>query len=89
MPTSRVKLSTRQIHPAGERAFLDFAGRTVPIIDAHTGEITQAQIYVAVLGASSYTFACATQAQKVEDWVLCTIAALEYFCGALRPNILQ
>ena len=79
-----LKLSMRQIHPAGERAFLDFAGRTVPIIDAHTGEITQAQIYVAVLGASSYTFACATQAQKVEDWVLCTIAALEYFCGAPR-----
>jgi transposase len=50
----------RQIHPAGERAFLDFAGHTVPIIDSQTGEITQAQIFVAVLVASSYTFACAT-----------------------------
>ena len=74
-----LKLSMRQIHPAGERAFLDFAGHTVPIIDSLTGEITQAQIFVAVLGASSYTFACATQAQKVEDWVLCTICALEHF----------
>ena len=79
-----LKLSMRQIHPAGERTFLDFAGHTVPIIDAHTGEITQAQIFVAVLGASSYTFACATRAQKVEDWVLCTISALEYFGGVTR-----
>lgn len=79
-----LKLSMRQIHPAGERAFLDFAGQTVPIIDAHTGEITQAQIFVAVLGASSYTFACATQAQRVEDWVLCTIGALEHFNGVPR-----
>jgi transposase len=79
-----LKLSMRQIHPGGERVFLDFAGHTVPIIDAHTGEITQAQIFVAVLGASSYTFACATRAQKVEDWVLCTIAALEYFGGVTR-----
>jgi transposase len=68
----------------GERAFLDFAGHTVPIINAHTGEITQAQIFVAVLGASSYTFACATEAQKVQDWVLCSIAALEYFGGVTR-----
>ena len=79
-----LKLSMRQIHPAGERAFLDFAGHTVPIIDSQTGEITQAQIFVAVLGASSYTYACATQAQKVQDWVLCTIAALEHFGGVPR-----
>lgn len=79
-----LKLSMRQIHPAGERAFLDFAGPTVPIIDTHTGEITQAQIFVAILGASSYTFACATRAQKVQNWVQCTIAALEYFGGVPR-----
>ncbi len=79
-----LRLSMRQIHPGGERAFLDFAGHTVPIIDSQTGEITQAQIFVAVLGASSYTFACATQAQKVEDWVQCTIAALEHFGGVTR-----
>ncbi|MEI8158836.1 MAG: IS21 family transposase [Burkholderiales bacterium] len=79
-----LKLSMRQIHPGGERAFLDFAGHTVPIIDSQTGEITQAQIFVAVLGASSYTYACATQAQKVENWVLCTIAALEHFGGVPR-----
>ena len=52
--------SLRQIHRAGEKLFADYAGPTVPIVDAHTGEIRPASIFVAVLGASSYTFACAT-----------------------------
>ena len=55
--------SMRQIHIAGEKLFVDYAGSTVPIIDAATGEITQAQILVATLGASNYTFACATAHQ--------------------------
>jgi transposase len=57
-----LKRSMRQTHIAGEKLFVDYAGQTVPIVDAATGEITRAQIFVAVLGASNYTYACATPA---------------------------
>jgi transposase len=50
----------RQTHIAGEKLFVDYAGQTVALIDAATGEITKAQIFVATLGASNYTYACAT-----------------------------
>ena len=50
----------RQVHPAGERLFVDFAGQTVEVVDAGTGEVRAAQVFVAVLGASSYTYAEAT-----------------------------
>jgi len=64
-----LKRSMRQVHRAGEKLFIDYAGDTVPIIDAQTGEIARAQIFVAVLGASSYTFACATASQSQADWL--------------------
>jgi transposase len=47
----------RQSHPAGERLFVDYAGRTAEVIDGATGEIRRAQIFVAVLGASNFTYA--------------------------------
>ena len=50
----------RQIHVAGDKLFVDYAGQTIPIIDPATGEIKPASIFVAVLGASNYTFAEAT-----------------------------
>ena len=65
----KLKRSMRQVHRAGEKLFADYAGPTVPIIDAHTGEIRPASIFVAVLGASSYTFACATSGQTQADWL--------------------
>lgn len=74
-------LSMRQTHVAGERLFIDYAGQTVPIIDAATGAITPAQIFVAVLGASNYTFACATRAQTSADWIGATVAAFEFIGG--------
>ena len=76
-----LSLSMRQSHPAGERLFIDYAGQTVPIVDPATGEITAAQIYVAVLGASNYTFACATLRQTTADWLESTAAALEFIGG--------
>jgi transposase len=48
---------------------VDYAGQTVPVVDAATGEIRRAQIFVAVLGASNYTYACATWQQTAADWV--------------------
>jgi transposase len=65
----RLKRSMRQVHPGGERLFVDYAGQTVPVVDASTGEIRRAQVFVAVLGASNYTYACATWQQTAADWV--------------------
>ena len=57
---ARVDLVMRQPHRAGEKLFVDYAGPTVPVVDRGTGEIRAAQIFVAVLGASNYTYAEAT-----------------------------
>ena len=76
--------SMRQVHVAGEKLFVDYAGSTVPIIDADTGEITQAQIFVATLGASNYTFACATARQTTADWIDAQVQALEFIGGVPR-----
>lgn len=59
----------RQEHRAGEKLFVDYAGQTVPVIDRHSGEVRQVQVFVAVLGASSYTFAEATESQQLPDWL--------------------
>ena len=77
----RLKRSMRQVHRAGEKLFIDYAGDTVPIVDAVSGEISRAQIFVAVLGASSYTFACATATQSQADWLGATAKALAFIGG--------
>lgn len=77
----QLKHSMRQIHRAGEKLFADYAGPTVPIVDAHTGEIRPASIFVAVLGASSYTFACATPGQTQADWLTGMGRALKFIGG--------
>lgn len=58
----------RQEHRAGEKLFVDYAGQTVPVQDRRTGELRQAQIVVAVWGASTYTYAEATWPQPLPDW---------------------
>ncbi len=77
----KLKISMRQIHKAGEKLFVDYAGHTLPIVDPHTGEITEAQIFVAVLGASSYTFAEATLSQNLPDWLGSHRRAFEFIGG--------
>ena len=77
----KLKRSMRQIHRAGEKLFADYAGPTVPIVDAETGEIRPASIFVAVLGASSYTFACATPGQTQADWLTGMGRALAFIGG--------
>jgi len=79
-----LKRSMRQTHVAGEKLFIDYAGQTVAIIDAATGEITRAQIFVATLGASNYTYACATARQTTADWIGAQVQALEFFGGVPR-----
>gem|GEM_PF-774680 len=79
-------LSMRQHHRAGEKLFIDYAGQTVPVVDARTGEQTHAQIFVAVLGASNYTFAEATATQSLPDWIGSHVRAFEFFQAV--PEIL-
>jgi len=75
------KRSMRQTHKAGEKAFVDYCGPTVPIINASTGEIRDAQIFVGVLGASNYTFAEATLTQSLPDWLGSHVRMFEYIGG--------
>jgi transposase len=73
--------SMRQIHRAGEKLFVDYCGPTMDIVNGDTGEIRTAQIFVAVLGASNYTFACAGWSQQQEDWLSAHVQAFEFFGG--------
>ena len=61
---ARQKRSLRQQHRAGEKAFIDYCGPTVPIVDRHTGEIRDAQVFVGVLGASSYTYQASLRSRE-------------------------
>jgi transposase len=79
--SGKLTISMRQIHRAGEKMFVDWAGQTVPIIDKTTGEVHQSSIFVAVLGASSYTFACAFLDFALKSWTTAHCLAFEYFGG--------
>jgi transposase len=82
----RQDLVMRQTHRAGEKLFIDYAGPTVPVIDRRTGEVRQAQVFVAVLGASSYAYCEATWTQALPDWIASHVRALTYMGGV--PQIL-
>ena len=71
----------RQEYRAGEKLFVDYAGQTMEIIDPETGEIHEAQIFVATLGASNYTFAEATLSQDLPSWIQSHVHAFEFFQG--------
>ena len=74
----------RQEHRAGEKMFPDFAGQTIPVVDARTGVVTEAQIFVGVLGASNYTYAEAFPSQELPHWIAGHVHAFSYFGGAPR-----
>lgn len=75
------KISMKQTHKAGEKAFIDYAGTTVPIHNKKTGEVNEAQIFVEVLGASDYAYVEATWTQSTRDFLRSNINACEYFGG--------
>ena len=77
----KLDLVMRQDHRAGEKLFVDYAGQTVPVIDQTTGEIRQAQIFVAVLGASNYTYAEATWSQSLPDWIGSHVRTFRFLGG--------
>ena len=76
----------RQKHRAGEKLFIDYAGQTVPITDPTTGVINDAQIFVAVLGASSYTYVEAHASQSLPNWIGAHRRALDFLGGV--PEVL-
>jgi transposase len=75
----KVDVTMRQVHRAGEKVFLDFSGGKPKIHDRDTGEEVEVELFVAVLGASSYTYAEATRTQQLEDFVGATVRTFEYF----------
>jgi transposase len=78
---SRLKLSLRQVHKAGEKLFVDYCGPTMPVLEGLTGAVRPAHIFVAVLGASNYTYAEATGTEGLSDWVSSHIRAFTFFGG--------
>ncbi len=88
----RLSPTMRQVHKAGEKMFVDYAGHTVPIYDRLTGAIREAQIFVAVLGASNYTYSEATYDQSLPNWIASHVRTFEYFggvAGAVIPDNLK
>jgi transposase len=82
----------RQEYRAGEKLFVDYGGQTMEITDSETGEIHEAQIFVATLGASNYTFAEATLSQDLPSWIQSHVHAFEFFQGVteiLTPDNLR
>lgn len=75
----RLDLVMRHTHRAGEKLFVDYAGQTLEVVERSTGEVRQAQIFVATLGASNYTYAEATWSQSLPDWIGSHVRAFEYF----------
>jgi transposase len=82
----RLDVVMRQEHRAGERLFVDYAGQTAEVVDRDSGEVRTAQVFVAVLGASNYTYAEATWTQQLRDWIGSHVRAFGYFGGC--PEIL-
>ena len=79
---ARLSPTMRQSHVAGERMFVDYAGTTLEVIDASTGVARTAQLFVATLGASSYTYAEATWTQGLSDWIGSHTRAFAFIGGA-------
>jgi transposase len=80
----KADLSMRQVHRAGEKVFIDYSGKKARLWSAETGEAIDVELFVAVLGASNYTFAEATRTQRLEDFCASTVRALEFFGGVPR-----
>ena len=83
---SKQQPSMRQTHIAGEKLFIDYCGPTIPIVNPQTGECRFAQVFVAVFGASNYTYAEATDSQKLKDWIMSHVRAFRFFGGV--PDLL-
>lgn len=80
----RLSPTMRQEHVAGDKVFVDYSGKKVPIVDGKTGEVREAELFLGVLGASSYTFAEATWSQTSPDWIGSHVRMFNFFGGVPR-----
>jgi transposase len=80
----KLKPTMRLNHKAGEKMFVDYAGQTIPVIDPKTGEIREAEVFVAVLGASSYTYAEAQWHQDLPNWIGGHVRAFDFIGGVTK-----
>ena len=83
----RLSPTMRQTHLAGDKLFVDWAGDTVDIIDQMTGEVHAAHLFVAVLGASSYTYAEARWSERLPDWIGAHVNALDFLGGVPKAMV--
>lgn len=82
----RLGVSLRQVHRAGEKAFVDYSGKKPRVVDQSTGEVRDVELFVMTLGASNYTYVEATLTQGLADFVGATVRGFEYFGGV--PEVL-
>jgi transposase len=83
----RLSPTMRQHHVGGERMFVDYAGTTLEVVDGTTGEVRTCQLFVAVLGASNYTYAEATFSQRLVDWIGSHVRAFAFFGGVTAQTV--
>jgi len=76
-------------HVVGEKCFVDYAGPTLKVVDPATGEVREAQVFVATLGASNYTFVDVTWTQQLEDFLQSHQRAVDFFGGVPRIFVLD
>lgn len=84
---ARRGLTMRQLHVAGDKMFVDYSGKRPEVMDAATGELRKVELFVAVLGASNYTYAEATESQRGPDWIASHVRALGFFGGVPRAIV--
>lgn len=84
---NKLDLVMRQTHVAGECLYIDYAGKTIPWTDLETGQTHHAQVYVAVLGCSQYTYAEAVASQKMDDFCEATVNSLEFIGGVPKTLV--
>jgi transposase len=82
----RLAPTMRQTHVAGDKAFVDYSGKKVPIVDPLTGEVRMAELFIGVLGASNLTYADVTWTQSLPDWIGAHVRMFRFF-GAV-PRLL-
>ena len=90
--SKKVNLAMHIEHKIGDKVYVDYAGATLPYVDTNTGEIKNAQVFVAILGWSQYAYVEAMQSQTIEEFIAACENALRYFNGvplALVPDNLK
>jgi len=80
-------LTMRQVHRAGEKMFIDYSGKGPSLVDRKTGEVKEIELFVATLGASSYTYAEASRTQQSHDFIASHTRAIEFFEGVAKVTV--